>query len=169
LLETFAAQSVLAIQNARLFREIEENGRQLEVASRHKSQFLANMSHELRTPLNSVLGFSEMLADGLYGELPERARATLARIQANGRHLLGLINDVLDLSKIEAGQLALSIEDYSIGQIVKTVAATAEPLARAKGLKLTASVAEGLPMGRGDERRLSQVLLNLAGNAVKFT
>src|SRR5262249_15224945 len=117
----------------------------------------------------SVLGFSEMLADGLYGDLPEKARATLGRIQANGRHLLGLINDVLDLSKIEAGQLTLSIEDYSIGQIVKSVAATAEPLARAKGLVLTATVAEGLPVGRGDERRLSQVLLNLAGNAVKFT
>ncbi len=169
LLETFAAQSVLAIQNARLFSEIEEKGRQLETASRHKSQFLANMSHELRTPLNSVLGFTEMLADGLYGELPEKARTTLGRVQANGRHLLGLINDVLDLSKIEAGQLTLTIDDYAIGQIVKTVAATTEPLARAKGLTLSATVAEGLPMGRGDERRLSQVLLNLVGNAVKFT
>jgi GAF domain-containing protein/anti-sigma regulatory factor (Ser/Thr protein kinase) len=169
LMETFAAQSVLAIQNARLFSEIEEKGHQLEIASRHKSQFLANMSHELRTPLNSVLGFTEMLADGLYGELPEKAKATLGRVQANGRHLLGLINDVLDLSKIEAGQLTLTLDDYLIGQIVKTVAATTEPLARAKGLKLTAAVAEGLPLGRGDERRLSQVLLNLAGNAVKFT
>ena len=169
LMETFAAQSVLAIQNARLFSEIEENGRQLEIASRHKSQFLANMSHELRTPLNSVLGFTEMLADGLYGELPEKAKATLGRVQANGRHLLGLINDVLDLSKIEAGQLTLTIDDYAVGQIVKTVAAATEPLARAKGLKLSAIVADGLPMGRGDERRLSQVLLNLVGNAVKFT
>ena len=87
-METFAAQSVLAIQNARLFSEIEEKGRQLEIASRHKSQFLANMSHELRTPLNSVLGFTEMLADGLYGELPERAKTTLGRVQANGRHFL---------------------------------------------------------------------------------
>ena len=169
LLETFGAQSVLAIQNARLFSEIEEKSHQLEVASRHKSQFLANMSHELRTPLNSVLGFSEMLADGLYGDLPEKARTTLGRVQANGRHLLGLINDVLDLSKIEAGELKLTIDDYAIGQIVKSVAATAEPLARAKGLTLTVAVTEGLPMGRGDERRLSQVLLNLAGNAVKFT
>jgi signal transduction histidine kinase len=110
-----------------------------------------------------------MLADGLYGELPEKAKATLGRVQANGRHLLGLINDVLDLSKIEAGQLTLTIDDYSIGQIVRTVAATTEPLARAKGLKLSAVVADGLPLGRGDERRLSQVLLNLIGNAVKFT
>jgi GAF domain-containing protein len=169
LMETFAAQSVLAIQNARLFSEIEEKSHQLEIASRHKSQFLANMSHELRTPLNSVLGFTEMLADGLYGELPEKAKATLARVQANGRHLLGLINDVLDLSKIEAGQLTLTIDDYSIGQIVRTIAATTEPLARAKGLKLSAVVGNGLPLGRGDERRLSQVLLNLVGNAVKFT
>jgi signal transduction histidine kinase len=169
LLETFAAQSVLAIQNARLFSEIEEKGRQLEIASRHKSQFLANMSHELRTPLNSVLGFTEMLADGLYGELPAKAKSTLGRVEANGRHLLGLINDVLDLSKIEAGQLTLSLDDYAIGQVVKTVAATTEPLARAKGLTLTATVADGMPLGRGDERRLSQVLLNLAGNAVKFT
>ena len=169
LMETFAAQSVLAIQNARLFSEVEEKGHQLEVASRHKSQFLANMSHELRTPLNSVLGFTEMLSDGLYGELPDKAKATLVRVGANGRHLLGLINDVLDLSKIEAGQLTMSLEDYSIGQVVRTVAVTTEPLARAKGLTLTANVDEGLPLGRGDERRLHQVLLNLAGNAVKFT
>jgi GAF domain-containing protein/anti-sigma regulatory factor (Ser/Thr protein kinase) len=169
LLETFAAQSVLAIQNARLFSEIEEKGRQLEIASRHKSQFLANMSHELRTPLNSVLGFTEMLADGLYGELPDKARTTLGRVQANGRHLLDLINDVLDLSKIEAGQLTLAMQDYSIGQIVKTVASATEPLARAKGLKLSTTIADGLPVGHGDERRLTQVLLNLASNAVKFT
>ena len=168
LLETFAAQSVLAIQNARLFNEIEENGRQLEIASRHKSQFLANMSHELRTPLNSVLGFTEMLSDGLYGELPEKAKIALVRVQANGKHLLGLINDVLDLSKIEAGELKLSLEDYSAGQVVKTVEAAVEPLARAKGLKLSAKIGRNLPLGRGDERRLTQVLLNLAGNAVKF-
>ncbi|GLS21995.1 hypothetical protein GCM10007874_50120 [Labrys miyagiensis] len=169
LLETFAAQSVLAIQNAKLFREIDEKGRQLEAASRHKSQFLANMSHELRTPLNSVLGFTEMLADGLYGELPDRAKATVARVQANGRHLLGLINDVLDLSKIEAGQLTLSLDDYCVGQIVQTAAAAVEPLARTKGLVLAMTVADNLPLGHGDERRLTQVLLNLAGNAVKFT
>ncbi|MCF6103193.1 ATP-binding protein [Mesorhizobium muleiense] len=169
LLETFAAQSVLAIQNAKLFREIEEKGRELEAASRHKSQFLANMSHELRTPLNSVLGFTELLVDGIYGELPDRAKTTVARVQANGRHLLGLINDVLDLSKIEAGQLTLALEDYSVGQIVRSTITAVEPLARSKGLSLAATVAENLPLGRGDERRLTQVLLNLAGNAVKFT
>ncbi|RWP42833.1 MAG: GAF domain-containing protein [Mesorhizobium sp.] len=169
LLETFAAQSVLALQNAKLFREIEEKGRELEAASRHKSQFLANMSHELRTPLNSVLGFTELLVDGIYGELPDKAKATVARVQANGRHLLGLINDVLDLSKIEAGQFTLALEDYSVGQIVRSAATAVEPLARSKGLSLAATVAENLPLGRGDERRLTQVLLNLAGNAVKFT
>ncbi len=169
LLETFAAQSVVAMQNAKLFREIEEKGRELEAASRHKSQFLANMSHELRTPLNSVLGFTELLVDGIYGELPERAKATVSRVQANGRHLLGLINDVLDLSKIEAGQLTLAIEDYAVGQIVHSAVTAVEPLARAKGLSLAATVAENLPLGLGDERRLTQVLMNLAGNAVKFT
>lgn len=169
LLETFAAQSVLAIQNAKLFREIEEKGQELEAASRHKSQFLANMSHELRTPLNSVLGFTELLVDGIYGELPDKAKTTVARVQANGRHLLGLINDVLDLSKIEAGQLRLAIEDYSVAQIVRSTVTAVEPLARAKGLELSTTVAENLPFGRGDERRLTQVLLNLAGNAVKFT
>ncbi|MGO7185974.1 ATP-binding protein [Rhizobium brockwellii] len=169
LMETFAAQSVLAIQNAKLFREIEEKGRELEAASRHKSQFLANMSHELRTPLNSVLGFTELLVDGVYGELPDRAKTTVARVQANGHHLLGLINDVLDLSKIEAGQLTLALEEYSVGQIIRSTVTAVEPLARAKGLMLAAIVAEKLPIGRGDERRLTQVLLNLAGNAVKFT
>ena len=169
LLMTFAEQSVLAIQNARLFSEIEEKGRQLELASRHKSQFLANMSHELRTPLNSVLGFTEMMADGLYGPLPEKAKSALVKVQANGKHLLGLINDVLDLSKIEAGQLTLSLDDYSLGQLVSTVVTGTEPLARAKGLEMTASVPPALPIGRGDERRLTQVVINLVGNAIKFT
>jgi signal transduction histidine kinase/HAMP domain-containing protein len=169
LLQTFAAQSVFTIQNARLFGELEEKSRALEVASRHKSQFLANMSHELRTPLNSVLGFSEMLADGIYGALPERASAALGKIQANGRHLLNLINDVLDLSKIEAGQLTLSPNDYVMGQIVQSVVASTETQARTKGISLVASIADGLPVGFGDERRLTQVLLNLMSNAVKFT
>lgn len=169
LMQTFAAQSVLAIQNARLFNEIEEKGRQLEVASRHKSQFLANMSHELRTPLNSVLGFTEMLVDGLYGDLPEKARIALSRIETNGKHLLELINDVLDLSKIEAGQLQLAFDDYVPAQMVKSAAMVAEALASAKGLSLSVKVAEGMPVSRGDERRLTQVLINLLGNAVKFT
>jgi signal transduction histidine kinase len=169
LLETFADQSVLAIQNARLFREIEEKGRELELASRHKSQFLANMSHELRTPLNAILGYSELILDNIYGEPSERMRGVLERVQSNGRHLLGLINAVLDLSKIEAGQLTLSINDYSLKEVVQSVFVAVESLATAKRLALTVDVPAALPTGRGDEQRIAQVLLNLVGNAIKFT
>jgi GAF domain-containing protein/anti-sigma regulatory factor (Ser/Thr protein kinase) len=169
LLETFADQSVLAIQNARLFREIEEKSRELTEASKHKSQFLANMSHELRTPLNAILGYTELILDSIYGEVPEKARTVLERLQNNGRHLLGLINDVLDLSKIEAGQLTLSLNDYSLSDMVHGVVSAVEPLAAEKRLAFTAQVAPDLPSGHGDERRLSQVLLNLVGNAIKFT
>ena len=169
LIKTFAAQSVLTIHNARLFQEIEDNGRQLEVASKHKSQFLANMSHELRTPLNAILGYTELILDNIYGEAPEKMRTVLERVQTNGKHLLGLINDVLDLSKIEAGQLMLSLADYSLADLVQGVYVAVEPLAARKDLQLTTKVARGLPVGHGDERRLAQVLLNLVGNAIKFT
>lgn len=169
LLQTFADQAVIAIQNVRLFTEIQEKSRQLEVASQHKSQFLANMSHELRTPLNAILGYTEMMVDGLYGDLPEKAQTTLERVQSNGRHLLGLINDVLDLSKIEAGQLVLAAEEYSVADMVTTVMSATESLARTKKLALEADVAAGLPRGVADSRRLAQVLLNLVGNAIKFT
>ena len=160
---------MVAIQNARLFSEIEEKSREIEIASQHKSQFLANMSHELRTPMNAILGYTEMMPDGLYGELPDKAREALERVQANGRHLLGLINDVLDLSKIEAGQLTLALDDYSVEQVVADGRLGHESLAKAKRLALTVEVPAGLPIGRGDERRLTQVLLNLVGNAIKFT
>jgi len=169
LMQSFASQSTLAIQNARLFQEIEEKSRQLEVASQHKSQFLANMSHELRTPLNAVLGYAELMQDGLYGQLAPETKEVLVRIQANGNHLLGLINDVLDLSKIEAGQLALSIDDYSVANVVQTVVSATESLAAAKNLPLKVDISEDLPIGQGDERRITQVLLNLIGNAIKFT
>jgi signal transduction histidine kinase len=169
LLQTFATQSVLAIQNARLFSEIGQKSQQLEVASRHKSQFLANMSHELRTPLNAVLGYTELILDSIYGEVPEKARTTLERIQSNGRHLLGLINDVLDLSKIEAGQLTLSLTDYSIKDVVHNVYGAVESLATSKNLALKVALPKDLPPAHGDERRLTQVLLNLVGNAIKFT
>jgi signal transduction histidine kinase len=169
LLQTFAAQSVLAIQNARLFLEIGDKSRQLEVASQHKSQFLANMSHELRTPLNAILGYTELILDDIYGETPAKMRGVLDRVQRNGKHLLGLINDVLDLSKIEAGQLSLSLSDYSLKHVIQTVFGAIEPLASEKQIALKIDVAQELPQGRGDERRLTQVLLNLVGNAIKFT
>jgi signal transduction histidine kinase len=169
LLQSFAAQSAVAIQNARLFHEIEEKSHQLALASQHKSQFLANMSHELRTPLNAILGYAELMQDGVYGELSEKTKAVLERVQSNGRHLLGLINDVLDLSKIEAGQLMLRLEDYSMTDLVQTVVTATEALAAAKHLPLKVDVPENLPVGRGDERRIAQVLLNLVGNAIKFT
>ena len=127
------------------------------------------MSHELRTPLNAILGYTEMMVDGLYGDLPEKAQTTLERVQSNGKHLLGLINDVLDLSKIEAGQLVLAAEDYSVADMVSTVMAATESLAKTKNLALEANVAAGLPRGVADSRRLAQVLLNLVGNAIKFT
>ena len=169
LLQTFATQSVLAIQNARLFREIEEKGHQLEIASKHKSQFLANMSHELRTPLNAILGYTELIVDNIYGEVPEKIREVLDRVEKSGRHLLGLINDVLDLSKIEAGQLTLSLTDYSMRDVVQTVFTSVESLAAEKKLALKVTVPPDLPPARGDERRIAQVLLNLVGNAIKFT
>ena len=169
LLQTFAAQSTLAIQNARLFREIEQKSHELEVASQHKSQFLANMSHELRTPLNAILGYTELIVDGIYGKVPAKIRDVQERVQKSGRHLLGLINDVLDLSKIEAGQLTLSLSDYSFQDAVQSVVSSVESLAKEKGLRLTVEVAPKLPVGRADERRIVQVLLNLVGNAIKFT
>jgi signal transduction histidine kinase len=160
---------VLAIQNARLFAEIEDKSRQLEEASRHKSQFLANMSHELRTPLNAILGYNELILDDIYGEPSVKMREVLKRIETNGRHLLGLINDVLDLSKIEAGQFNLAFSDYSLKSVIQAVFSAVEPLASEKQIALKMDVAPELPEGRGDERRLTQVLLNLVGNALKFT
>jgi signal transduction histidine kinase len=169
LVSTFADQAAIAIENVRLFEEIQEKSHQLEEASRHKSQFLANMSHELRTPLNAILGYTELIVDGVYGEMPEKAQATLKRITANGKHLLGLINDVLDLSKIEAGQLTLALDDYSMKDVVHSVYSAVEPLAADKKIAFKTEITPDLPSGRGDERRLTQVLLNLVGNAIKFT
>ena len=169
LVTTFADQAAIAIENVRLFDEIQDKSRQLEVASQHKSQFLANMSHELRTPLNAILGYTELMADGAYGEPSEKMMGVLKRLESNGKHLLGLINDVLDLSKIEAGQLVLELSDYSVQDIAQTVRSTLEPLAADKKLAFKVEVAPQLPPGHGDGRRLTQVLINLVGNAIKFT
>lgn len=169
LLQTFAAQSALAIHNARLFKELEKKSRELEIADRHKSEFLANMSHELRTPMNAILGYTELILDKIYGDVPEKIQEILERLEKNGRHLLNLINDVLDLSKIEAGQLRLSLNDYAMEELVQTVSTSVEALASEKNLKLNVKVATDLSIGKGDEQRISQVFLNLLANAIKFT
>jgi len=144
LMQSFADQSAIALENARLFEEIARKSRELEIASQHKSQFLANMSHELRTPLNAILGYTELILDSIYGEPTEKMRTVLERLQANGKHLLGLINDVLDLSKIEAGQLVLSLDDYSLSDVVHGVVSAVEPLAAEKRLAFKAEVAPDL-------------------------
>jgi signal transduction histidine kinase len=155
--------------HAGLEQKVAERTRELEIASKHKSQFLANMSHELRTPMNAILGYTELVMDDIYGEVPEKIREVLERVQQSGQHLLGLINAVLDLSKIEAGRLVLSLSDYSLQEIVHTVFASVESLAAEKQLALNINVPADLPRGRGDEQRIAQVLLNLVGNALKFT
>jgi len=169
LLQTLATQSVLAIQNARLFREIADKSRQLEVASQHKSEFLANMSHELRTPLNAILGFNEMILGKVYGEVPADLQEPLNDIQNSGKHLLRLINNVLDLSKIEAGRMELTLADYSVQDTVESVRASLRALAEDKGLEFVAAVPEDLPLAHGDGGRIVQCLMNLAGNSLKFT
>ena len=169
LVDPVAQQLALAIDNTRLFQEVEAKGRQLEVANNHKSQFLAHVSHELRTPLNAILGYTELILDDIYGEVPEKIRTTLQRVEKNGRHLLALINDVLDLSKIDAGSITIVNSDYSIEETARAAATNVASLAGAKHLALKIEVPRGLPRARGDERRTMQVLLNLLGNAIKFT
>ena len=136
LLQTFAAQSVLAIHNARLFQEIEEKGRELADANKHKSEFLANMSHELRTPLNAILGYTELILDNIYGEVPEKVQEVLERLEKNGRHLLSLINDVLDLSKIEAGRMEWQMVPLRLTDVVKQAVDASFSLVEQKGLEL---------------------------------
>jgi signal transduction histidine kinase len=169
LLQTFADQAVIAIENVRLFREIQEKSRQLEEASQHKSQFLASMSHELRTPLNAILGFNEMILGQVYGEVPQDMHEPLKDIQTSGKHLLRLINNVLDLAKIEAGRMELALADYSVQDMVESVRSTLRPLAAEKGLEFLARVPADIPPAHGDGGRLTQCLLNLAGNSLKFT
>jgi signal transduction histidine kinase/CheY-like chemotaxis protein len=169
LLQTFAAQAAVAVENARLFQEIQDKGRELEVASRHKSQFLANMSHELRTPLNAIIGVSEMLLeDAQAAAQPDQIEAH-ERILRAGRHLLALINDILDLSKIEAGKLELSLESVAVVPLVEDVLATIRPLAAKNGNKVDVECPADAGVIRADPTRLRQALLNLASNASKFT
>jgi signal transduction histidine kinase len=169
LLQTFATQSVLAIQNARLFREIEEKSKQIEAANRHKSEFLANMSHELRTPLNAIIGFSEVLGERLFGELNEKQAEYTDDILSSGRHLLSLINEILDLSKVEAGRMELELATFDLPTALENARTFVRERAVRHAITLDLSVDERLGDFVGDERKIKQILLNLLSNAVKFT
>ena len=169
LLQTFATQSALAIQNARLFQEIEEKSRQLEVANRHKSEFLASMSHELRTPLNAVIGFSEVLLERMFGQINDKQDEYLQDILSSGRHLLSLINDILDLAKIEAGRMDLEVADFHLPQAIDNAITLVKERAARRAIVLQAVVDPRLGGIKGDERKVKQVLLNLLSNAIKFT
>jgi signal transduction histidine kinase len=176
LIETFADQAVIAIENVGLFdelqarnRDVEEKSRQLEAASRHKSEFLANMSHELRTPLNAIIGFSEVLAARMFGEVNAKQAEYLQDILESGRHLLSLINDILDLSKIEAGRMELEAADFDLPSAIENALILVRERASRHGIALASMVDEHLGLIRGDERKVKQVLLNLLSNALKFT
>ncbi|HTS22787.1 MAG TPA: GAF domain-containing protein [Casimicrobiaceae bacterium] len=169
LLKTFASQSALAIQNARLFREIEVKSRELETASRHKSEFLANMSHELRTPLNAIIGFSEVLSERMFGEINDKQAEYLSDILESGRHLLSLINDILDLSKIEAGRMELEAADFDLPAAIENALILVRERAQRRAIGLGRTIDERVGKIHGDERKVKQVLLNLLSNALKFT
>jgi signal transduction histidine kinase len=169
LLQTFATQSALAIQNARLFREIEDKSRQIEAANRHKSEFLANMSHELRTPLNAIIGFSEVLQEKLFGELNEKQAEYTDDILTSGRHLLSLINEILDLSKVEAGRMELELATFDLPLAIDHARTFVRERATRHGITLDVKVDDRLGDIVGDERKIKQILLNLLSNAVKFT
>ncbi len=169
LLQTFAAQSVLAIQNARLFREIQDKSRELEIASQHKSQFLANMSHELRTPLNAIIGFSQVLLEKMFGSLNDKQEDYLNDIFTSGKHLLNLINDVLDLSKIEAGKLEIELEKVDLRQLLEGSLVVVRERALTHDVRLSLDIADNVDTVTADERKVKQIVFNLLSNAMKFT
>ena len=169
LVETLANQSAIAIHNARVFRELEEKSRQLEIASRHKSEFLASMSHELRTPLNAVIGFSDVLLQRMFGDINERQEEYLRDIRDSGRHLLELLNEILDLSKVEAGRMELELSAVRLGAIIEHGLTMIRERATAHGIGIGLDIAPDVGVVRADELRMKQVVLNLLTNAVKFT
>ena len=169
LLSTFADQAVIAIENARLFREIEDKSAQLEIANKHKSEFLANMSHELRTPLNAIIGFSEVLSERMFGEVNDKQAEYLKDIHESGRHLLSLINDILDLSKIEAGRMELELSTFHLPTALSNAMTLIRERAQRHGIQLGLEVDEALGEVNADERKFKQIMLNLLSNAVKFT
>jgi signal transduction histidine kinase len=169
LLQTFANQAVIAIENVRLFKELQGANRELSAASQHKSEFLANMSHELRTPLNAIIGFSEVLTDRMFGELNEKQEEYLKDIYASGTHLLSLINDILDLSKIEAGRMELELTDFDLPTALDNALMLVRERAQRRSLTLDKDVDAGVGQIQGDERKIRQVVLNLLSNAIKFT
>jgi signal transduction histidine kinase len=169
LLQTFANQAVIAIENVRLFKELEAANRELAAASQHKSEFLANMSHELRTPLNAIIGFSEVLSEKMFGELNEKQEEYSKDIHASGQHLLSLINDILDLSKIEAGRMELELSDFHLPTALDSALTLVRERAGRRSIALQLSVDERLGQIQADERKVRQVVLNLLSNAIKFT
>jgi signal transduction histidine kinase len=168
-LTTFASQTTIAIEHARLYRDVTEKGRMLEEANRHKSAFLANMSHELRTPMNAIIGFSEVLLDPAMEVSDEERSQFLTDILSSGKHLLNLINEVLDLSKIEAGRMELHVVPAALGEVLETVQSTLRPLAAKKAIEFQVDRADGITPFPMDPARIKQVLVNLVGNAIKFT
>jgi signal transduction histidine kinase len=169
LLRTFGDQAAIALENVRLFREIEEKSRQLEVANKHKSEFLANMSHELRTPLNAIIGFSEVLLEKMFGEINAKQQDYLSDIHSSGRHLLALINDILDLSKIEAGRMELEPSDFDVPTALQNAMTLVRERAQRHGIALSLDIDPAVGELRADERKFKQILVNLLSNAVKFT
>jgi signal transduction histidine kinase len=169
LVQTFASQAVIAIENVRLFNEIHEKSEQLQIANRHKSEFLANMSHELRTPLNAIIGFSEVLQEHMFGDMNEKQEEYINDIHGSGKHLLSLINDILDLSKVEAGRMELELETFDLPGAIDNALTLVKERAGRHGIELTSTVDPAVGEIKADERKFKQILLNLLSNAVKFT